>query len=108
MVRSIAIDIAAHSIQVNAMVGDRPASLLFKGVSAFHFDSKLGIRSSDEEFSWENIELSEIHFIPELPITKQQLADPQNIGYNFLLELYSSAFLIRAKYLQIDEDQVLG
>jgi hypothetical protein len=67
---------------------------------------KLNNWSDEERFNWEIILLEEIHFIPELPITTQQLVDPQNIGYNFDLDIYSTDLLIRAKHLLIDEELV--
>lgn len=106
-VRSITFDIASHFIHMVVLVDGKELSLRFTHVSAFRFDSALQNWSPVEDFSWENIELSEIHFIPELPPAKQQLADPQNVGYNFVLELYSSKLFIRAKNMRVDDDMIL-
>lgn len=105
-VRTIAFDMAAHSIRVVVLEEEREVCLQFNQVSAFRYDSQLHNWSDEERFNWEIILLEEIHFIPELPITKQQLVDPHNIGYNFDLELYSTDLLIRAKHLLIDDELV--
>ena len=97
---------AAHSIRMVVLEEEREVCLQFNQVSAFRYDSQLHNWSDEERFNWEIILLEEIHFIPELPITKQQLVDHHNIGYNFDLELYSTDLLIRAKHLLIDDELV--
>ena len=81
--------------------------MIFEGVSAFFFANGAG----DARFktqSWERAELSEAHFYNTPPHHLKHLDDKKGrpsyeAHPNFYLEIWSTAFLIEAKGITIDE-----
>jgi hypothetical protein len=102
-VQSFDVDLKGHTIELVLKIGDNKTALLrFVDFYTFKFDySAYGVFPQVLE-KWDIVELSEIYFLPELKVKASHESDLHSGEFDFLLELYRSRLLIKARSVVID------